>query len=938
MRRSTANTHERLHGRTAPLRHLRRLLEEPRLPGAVLVGPAGIGKSSVAESFGHEARDQGWDVWVGHANPLDARLPFAPLVEALHAHAAPDDHHTEEMTRLLRQTDPSADDAPHLRWRVTDLVIDVLDAAARKRPVLLLIEDLHWADLDTLATVGRLWRAARHLELAVLATTRPDPLKNDLTTALQQAQRSGCLVHDLEELSEKDIRAIAIDMFKAPPGPRLSSFLRKTGGNPFYAIELLTLLDQQGRISKGDRYAEVDQSLTDEVVSTTLVRRLEIVSPTLRQVLSQAAILGRHFELDELALLRDESPTATWDNLRLAASAGLLTEEHERFRFRHDLIHEALYAELPSGVRKRLHDDAADALAHADTSAERVGAHLARGSLKGERPSRLLSLAEIVADRAPDLAASWVRDVQRVLPPDDPARLRAQLVEAKTAALSDNPEEAVRIARGCLGEGVDPETAAELWATIAQAEHYVGTTSTETTMALADIITLVPDDYPRKGRLAALAARALRAIGRPAEAMELARSALTVAVGDAGARCVALGMLARQALEDGDTEAAFELADRGLDLARASGTLLDWTGIEVVKDFGWVPAIDCDDQRLVEVCREIIGAAERLGLAAALPAIQAELAETLRFRGHWVDAQVYAQAALDGLDASRYASVEADAWFTLLSMAARRGEAQLFDRMPSPLKSSESNISLRSLAIDHAWALEHSGQAARAWEVAESARTWFENEAPDFMFVWSHPYMRLALSRGERDRAKRFMRLIEAAAERMGNHPIILAQARMANALLNNDRDIAAEALRLARLGPVFPNRVDALILAGEIFSETDRDAAIAYLQEARDLAVAAEATVDIARTDAALRELGLIARRRRKKPTVGWEALTEVETRVMNAVVDGLTYREVGERLYISRRTVETHIASVFRKVGVRSRNELTAAWHSRSTDTSST
>lgn len=932
MRRSTTQPHGLLRGRAAPLEHLRRLLDEPRLPGAVITGPAGIGKSSLAEQFRREAGDQGWQVWIGHASPLEARLPFAPLVEALNAGSASEEPRKEEISRLLRESGSWAPDAPHLRWRVTELVIDVLDAAARSRPVLLLIEDLHWADVETLATVTRLWRAARQLEVALVATTRPDPSTTELLAARQEADRAGCLAVDLKELSDDDITALASDMLNAAPGDRLNSLLRKTGGNPFYATELLTVLEQEGRILEVDGVLELDESLTEEVVSSTVVRRIEIAAPPLRQILSEAAILGRRFELGEFALFRGESPARTWELLRPAVSAGLLLEEHDRIVFRHDLIHEALYAELPGALRARLHDDAAAALERADSPAELVGAHLALGSLRGERPLRLLGLAEEVSDRAPDLATSWVRPLQHVLPAGDPARLRARLVEAKAAALSDDPQRAVVLARPLLGEGLDPITAAELWATIAQAEHYLGATSSETAAALGDILTSVPDDYRRKGRLLALTARALRATGRSSEATALARRALELAVNDPGARCVAFGMLARHALDAGDADAAFDLADRGLELARTSGTLLDWTGIEVVKDFGWVRGIDCEDQRLVEVCQEIIGAAERMGLVAALPAIQSELAETLRFRGQWTDAQVYAQAALDGLESSRYSSVEADAWFTLLIMAARRGDVRLFEKLPRPLQSSESNINLRSLAIDYAWALEHSGDSTRAWETAESARSWFETEAPDFMFVWSHPYIRLALSRGENERAATFTDLIEGAAERMGNHPIILAQARMAQALLSRDRDIATESLELARVGPVFPNRIDALMVAGEVIGISgDRDEAIGYLQEARDLAVAAEATVDIARADALLRTFGVIARRQRKRPPTGWEALTEVEDRVVEAVVAGLTYREAGERLYISRRTVETHIASVFRKLGVRSRNELAAAWHAR-------
>jgi DNA-binding CsgD family transcriptional regulator len=926
-----SDEHGRLRGRREPVDRLEQLLHDASVPGAVITGRAGIGKSSVAQHLAAAARGQGWDVHVGNSSRLDSGLPFAPLVEALGLVPGASDPRAAEVGRLLRSGDVPALGPGQLRWQVTDAIVDVLDAAARARPLLLLIEDLHWADVDTLSALGRAWRAARQLELAVVATTRPHPRSDELDAALREAERAGCLSVELGELSDEDIAAVAGDRLDAPPGPRLRALLAKAGGNPFYAIELLTALRQEGRLHVADGAYEADASAMDEL-SSTLMRRLEIAPAPLRRLLAQAAVLGRRFDLAELALLRGETPTDTWSVLEPAVISGLLLTEGPRLAFRHDLIHEALYAELPATVRASVHDEVARLLARADTDPERVGAHLVRGTATAANARRLLALAEAVTDRAPELAASWVDAVQTLLPVGDGDRLRARLVEARAAALSEDPDRAVRVARALLDDGLDPLTAGELWATIAQAQFYLGATTAETAEALADAVALLRDDQPRKARLAALTARTLRAVGRADEASALARSTLAADVDDAGARAVALGMLARQALDEGNAPAAFDLADRALELTQTSGTLLDWTGIEVVKDFGWVRSIDVEDERIVRVCQQVIADGERLGLRAALPTIQAELAETLRFRGRWAEAEAYAQAALDGLDASRYASVEADAWFTLLSIAARRGDVQRFAQLPAPLTNSESNISLAALTLDQAWALAHSGEDARGWRMAEAARRWYETDAPDFMFVWTHPYVRLALARGEHDRAASFTALIAAAAERMGDHPIILAQARMAQALLTGDADVARDALQLARLGPVFPNRIDALIVAGEVLGANgDRAEAIEHLQQARALAAAAEATVDLGRIDAALRALGVIAHRARRRPTTGWEALSEVEGRVVGAVVEGLTYREVGQRLYISRRTVETHVASVFRKLGVRSRNDLTAAWHAR-------
>jgi hypothetical protein len=158
--------------------------------------------------------------------------------------------------------------------------------------------------------------------------------------------------------------------------------------------------------------------------------------------------------------------------------------------------------------------------------------------------------------------------------------------------------------------------------------------------------------------------------------------------------------------------------------------------------------------------------------------------------------------------------------------------------------------------------------------------------------------VRLALARGERDEAVSFAARIDAAAARMGGHPILLAQSRMAQALVAADPALAREAVALARLGPVLPNQLDALVVAGEVLAATgERDAAVQHLEEAREIAKQADATVDLARIDAVLRSVGVIARRTRARPTTGWDALTEVEQRVAEAIAEGLTYRQVGRR-----------------------------------------
>ena len=932
MERAGSVSSQRLHGRADALTTLRGALGEPGSSGAVVMGPAGIGKSTLVSAAVQHAERDGAAVHVGHASAVDAALPFAPLVEALELVVEAGDPRRATAARLLRDPAPGTLDTSHAHWRVIDAIVDLVDAEARRRPVVLVIEDIHWADRYTAIALRRLWSAARHLELSVLATTRPDPSSDELAATLREAAGAGSTLVTLGTLDDRAVVDLAAEHLGAPPGPALRRLLARAGGNPLYTVQLLEVLDRTGTLSADPVAGTMETTAGEGAVDAILARRLEIAPPDVRRVLAGAAVLGPRFRLDELANLRRETSSETWAALAPALAAGLIGEDGDRLAFRHEIIHGALYQELAKAARGALHADVARSLDELGASPERVGAHLALASPTTATALRLLELADEVIDRAPEVAGGWAGAVSEQLAPGHAGRIRARLVQARAAALGERPRDAVGLARSLLDEGLDTGDATQLWATIAQAEHYVGEPSRETAETLRRLLDELPEKDPRWPLATVLGARALRAVGEIPDATRLAKRVLEADVADAGARCVALGMLSRQALAEGDADGAIELSNRALALARSSGTLLEWTGIEVVKDFGWVRSPDVADDQLVEVCQEVIAEAERRGLRTALPAIQAELAETLRFRGRWREAETYAWAAVDGLDSSRYASVEADAWFVLLNMAGRRGDARLFERLPAPLRASESNVNLSSLTLDHAWALEHVGEHDAAWERASAAREWFQHDAPVFMFIWSHPYVQLALRRGDRHAASTFTELVEDAASRMGGHPFLLAQARMDRALLERDVDLAREAVSLAGVGPVFPNRMDACIVAGEVLRDAgERDEAIAILEAARPWAIDAEATVDIGRIDRTLRRLGVIAKRPRQRPSTGWEALTEAEQRVASAIVEGLTYREIGQRLYVSRRTAESHAASIFRKVGVRTRNELTAAWHAR-------
>jgi DNA-binding CsgD family transcriptional regulator len=162
------------------------------------------------------------------------------------------------------------------------------------------------------------------------------------------------------------------------------------------------------------------------------------------------------------------------------------------------------------------------------------------------------------------------------------------------------------------------------------------------------------------------------------------------------------------------------------------------------------------------------------------------------------------------------------------------------------------------------------------------------------------------------------------------------AEALSARGLIDGDADAQEQAVEIYRASPRHFHRALACQRAAVALAPREPQRAIALCEEALGVFEEAGAARDVRRTEATLRALGVRRGRRgpRKRPKSGWASLTVTEQRVSALVRDGLTYREIGERLFISRRTVETHVAHVFTKLGIASRRELADAVRERAVE----
>ncbi len=335
-------------GRVRELEELERALDATRAgSGAtvLVIGEAGIGKTRLASELASHARDAGFVVLVGRSIDLvGTELPYQPFVEAL---------------RPLAERRPVNTSGSQLQ--VFEETLALLTERGVAAPVLLVLEDLHWADTSTLDLVVFLAHNLHDRPVLLLATYRADePSSVARMRRLEDGvRRSGSArVLELRALEHGDLTALLAAHGDASlPAALADTIVTRSEGNPFFAEELLSAAGEEG--------GELPRGLRD-----LLLQRFARVDESTQDVLRLAAAAGRDVGYP---LLRDTAGLSERDlreSLRRAVEHGVLVAEPSTssFRFRHALLAEAIYATILPGERDELHARLAEALARSGTA------------------------------------------------------------------------------------------------------------------------------------------------------------------------------------------------------------------------------------------------------------------------------------------------------------------------------------------------------------------------------------------------------------------------------------------------------------------------------------------------------------------------------------------------------------------------------------------
>lgn len=881
-------------------------------------GPAGIGKSRLLREGIAEATAAGVTVVTGRVTELDAAAPLSPLLAALRGHVD------------LSELNPVADNRYWLINRLTELI----EAAARVRPVLIVLDDLHWADELTVLALRDMVLALRTSPVGWLLALRPLPRRSAVRDGLRWiATEHGRQLH-LGPLNRPEIAQVCQNHLGAAPSPELLALAERSGGNPFLLEELLISLRSGDRIRVSGGVAAIgDGSLPQGFVVAAHRRLLELSSPV-RQLLDAAAVLGRPFSLHEAAALLGKPAGDMVDPAAEAVTAGILVETGDELMFRHDLLREATYSSLAAPVRQALHREAVDVVRTEGRPAVEAAQHLIRVARKGDAQAAgvLHQAASDLKTSAPSAAANLLLHLLELLDDADETR-PARIAEAVDAlATAGRLTEARQVGEKALNASLAPDVEAGILAGLAEMFKHAGQDRLVVDYANRGLARPgVPDDL--RARLLAVKSHALLYLDDDRsldDADEVAQEAMTVGERTGESAAVVVAAVARSvtARYRGDLGQATDLAAQAVavaDDAEGQARLRLprlWLGRALI----CVDQLDEADAMLEQGQRE----AERLGAVWSMPLWHHGRTQLHIAAGRLDDAVAEAEAGLATSDRMSAGALDGSLLSTLAWLAIRRGRvteaAGYLRRVPrrrgadSPPKASALLYDVRGRGADAVQLLAPIYQRLDAH--------------PGILTVdpWSAPYLvRLAKCTGATEQAQWTMRAARRLADLNPGVTYLAGLALHSEALLSGDTDALDEAILLLRKGPRRLLLASALEDRGYLDQLAGRRAeAIAVFDEAATLYAQILAEGDAARTHRRLRELGV---RRRLRPSgararTGWGSLTESELKVVRLVAEGKTNRSVAAELFLSPHTVDSHLRHAFVKLGVASRVELTRAF----------
>jgi ATP/maltotriose-dependent transcriptional regulator MalT len=889
--------------------------------GVLLVeGESGIGKSRLLDEAVETGTAMGFMIARGAAEELGRVVPLGPLMSAF-----------KESTQTLLGPRELANGVD-VRLRLVEGLQARLEERAARGPLLVTLDDLHWADPMTLMALRSLIPELASYPLVwVLSRTtgRGDTGAERLYEVLERDCATRIV---LGALGERAVAEIITDVLGTAPSPELVRLAAGAGGNPFLLVELFCGLCDEHTVQTVEGQARTASSQLPRRIQEIAYRRLRGLSPRTRYLLQVAAILGRSFDADDVADMLGEPPTRLLPALEEAEAAGVVVPGPDLLSFRHDLLRLAVTETMVPSVRQALHRQAGRMLLDRGGPAVVAAAHL----MESVRPGDVAALTGLdravreVLPTSPETAADLAVRALELTAPDDADRSDRALTAVNALTIAGRMNEAEELARAALRTTRSPGHTAQLRYELANALRLAGRmaeAAAEAENALiqgdlpdelrglieivlfqgplgnsvhrrvrrrAETVLAAPQHYSKPSLTAAhlVLTDVAWNEGRVADGLGHNREAARTASGDAIQRtqpyiinaCLLTHMRRLREAENAIQVAAEEITARGTTAYAAA------------------PAILRARLRLAEGRLDDAAAEARAGLATA-DELGAHLYDPFGFTVLAIVALRHGdlEAAAGYADhcRSHYApGIDAmSAWWWLnwgpaLVAEAQGGLERAIDLLHAPYTDPAERCSLLMVEADAAACLT-----------------------------------RTALAAGDRTGAE----VITATAERLArdnpDFPTLAAAAAHAHGLLHHDAGALATAAT-THVGPWSGASAseDLGVLHARACGEVDRETAIHHFDQALKAYQETGARRDAARVRARLRRLGVRRRHwgQSKRPAFGWDSLTDTERNVATLAAQGLTNPQIATRMFISRDTVKFHLSQIFRKLNIASRVEL--------------
>lgn len=897
---------------------------------AVLVeGEPGIGKSALVRAACAAAQELGGQVFWGAGDELGQELPLLPLTYGLQVREQPGDPRRATIAGLLRGELTTAKGVD-LPAAAAEQLLALVDEVCAARPTVLVVDDLQWADEATVALWRRIARSVRQLPLLLVGVMRPVP-QRDCLLALRAAVDPVDRIR-LGRLPEAAVAEVVATLAGGTPTADLLRLAEGAAGNPLYLTELVDALARGDCVVVNDAgLAEVTGGRTPSSLAEAIADRLGFLPRPVREVLRLAALLGVDFSVSDLTTVSGKSMAELLPALDEARAAGVLTDSGHDLAFRHPLIRSSLYEQMPASVRAAWHRDAGRTLVEAGAPVDRVARQLLPAVCgPGADRSRtqplddwvlrwLVEAAPLLTGHSPRAAVELLR--RATAAPAGDARQRDLLAGRLAEALYrvGASAEAEQVAQAALDHVTDPDLLVDLHWTLAQCRAIAGR-SDESIEALTRALADGELSPKHRARLRVLSARMHRDVGRIDVASRAATEALRAGteIGDQWTVGWALHVLTLVAMMRGEAAQALPLFERALAVAR-SEALTDLRLLLLINQAVTLGDLDRYPEAFA-AGHEVRHLADRTGSVVRLVQAHSALGQLLLETGQWDDALVEVDVLPEDL---KDPSVVCCDRGVAAIISFHRGDVTAGRRHVATATPFAERIERRVVApyaLARSLELEQAGTPAEALAVLTGALA-NDTDVEELLV----DTVRLALLTGAPETAAAATaRVTELAAA--ADIPHRAAAALFCRGLLDGDPALLLRAAeRYQEAGRPLP-RAQALEAAALAFAGADAASAQAAFTHALEVYGALGAGWDVARLQARLRPLGIrrSSRIKHRRPRHGWDSLTPTESKIAAMVAEGMSNPKIAAQLFLSPRTVATHVSHILTKLQVHSRIDI--------------